>query len=51
MMSREPGPGEVAIRTRGLNLWYGDFQALKDVDLEIRHGVITSEAGMSARPV
>ena len=47
MTPREAGPGEVAIRTRGLSLWYGDFQALKDVDLEVRHGVITSLIGPS----
>jgi NitT/TauT family transport system ATP-binding protein len=33
--------------TRGLNLWYGDFQALKDVSIRIRQGVITSLIGPS----
>ncbi|MDP6701377.1 MAG: ATP-binding cassette domain-containing protein, partial [Candidatus Latescibacteria bacterium] len=36
-----------AIRTNRLNLWYGDFQALFDVDLEIKHGIITSLIGPS----
>jgi phosphate transport system ATP-binding protein len=51
-----PGPGanvpaaarnQVAIETRKLNLWYGTFQALFDVDLEIRQGIITSMIGPS----
>ena len=36
-----------AIRTRGLNLWYGTFQALLEVDLEIKQGIITSLIGPS----
>ncbi|MDP6410639.1 MAG: phosphate ABC transporter ATP-binding protein [Planctomycetota bacterium] len=36
-----------AIRTRGLNLWYGDFQALFDVDLDIARGRVTSLIGPS----
>ena len=36
-----------AIRTRGLNLWYGDFQALHDIDLDIAQGRITSLIGPS----
>ncbi len=36
-----------AIRTRKLNLWYGDFQALFDVDLKIKQGIITSLIGPS----
>ena len=38
---------EHAITTRGLNLWYGDFQALFDVDLAIKHGAITAMIGPS----
>ncbi len=41
------GHGEFAIETRGLNLWYGDFQALFDVDLKVRRGIITSMIGPS----
>jgi phosphate transport system ATP-binding protein len=40
-------PHEAAIETRGLNLWYGTFQALFDVDLTIRQGIITSLIGPS----
>ena len=36
-----------AIRTRGLSLWYGSFQALKGITLDIRHGLITSLIGPS----
>jgi phosphate transport system ATP-binding protein len=36
-----------AIRTQGLNLWYGDFQALFDVNLNIERGLITSMIGPS----
>jgi len=42
-----PTATDLAIRTRGLNLWYGDFQALFDVDLDIRAGIITSLIGPS----
>ncbi|MCU7846082.1 MAG: phosphate ABC transporter ATP-binding protein [Candidatus Thiodiazotropha sp. (ex Monitilora ramsayi)] len=38
---------EYAIRTSKLNLWYGDFQALYDVDLNIKNGMITSLIGPS----
>ena len=34
-----------AINTRTLNLWYGTFQALFDVDLGIKEGIITSLIG------
>jgi phosphate transport system ATP-binding protein len=37
----------LAIETRDLNLWYGDFQALFDVNLEIKQGKITSLIGPS----
>ena len=36
-----------SIQTRGLNLWYGDFQALKNVDVDIRQGSITALIGPS----
>ncbi len=36
-----------AIRTNKLNLWYGTFQALFDVDLDIKQGIITSLIGPS----
>jgi phosphate transport system ATP-binding protein len=37
----------LAIETEKLNLWYGDFQALFDVDLQITQGKITSLIGPS----
>ena len=36
-----------AIHTRELNLWYGTFQALFDVNLDIKQGIITSLIGPS----
>lgn len=41
------GTNEFAIETDALNLWYGDFQALFDIDLDIRKGRITSLIGPS----
>lgn len=43
-MSESPQP---CIVTRGLNLWYGDFQALRDISLDIRCGIITALIGPS----
>ncbi len=40
-------PGGHAIRTRGVNLWYELFQALYDVDLDIKRGIITALIGPS----
>ncbi len=36
-----------AIETEQLSLWYGDFQALFDVDLQIKQGMVTSLIGPS----
>jgi len=41
------GTGEFSIATRGLNLWYGSFQALIDVSIGIRAQLITSLIGPS----
>jgi len=41
------GAGDLSIVTRGLNLFYGSFQALIDVSVGIRHGLITSMIGPS----
>lgn len=38
---------DLAVNTRDLNLWYGDFQALFDVNLDIKQGIITSLIGPS----
>jgi phosphate transport system ATP-binding protein len=36
-----------SIQARGLNLWYGDFQALKEVEINVKPGVITALIGPS----
>jgi phosphate transport system ATP-binding protein len=36
-----------SIQTKDVNLWYGKFQALKNVSVNIRHGQITSLIGPS----
>jgi phosphate transport system ATP-binding protein len=38
---------EFSIRMRGVNLWYGDFQALKVVTVNIRRGIVTGLIGPS----
>jgi phosphate transport system ATP-binding protein len=40
-------PAAHAIETRSLSLWYGGFQALKDVTLSVRRGIVTSLIGPS----
>lgn len=42
-----PAAADYAIQTRNLSLWYGDFQALNNVTLDIKHGAITSLIGPS----
>jgi phosphate transport system ATP-binding protein len=46
MTNPEPSH-DYTIQTRGLNLWYGEFQALKNVNANIRHGLITALIGPS----
>ena len=36
-----------SIETRDLNLWYGDFQALKNITVNIKPGIITALIGPS----
>ena len=36
-----------AVETIGLNLWYGTFQALMDVNIRVKKGIITSLIGPS----
>jgi len=38
---------EYAITTRDLNLWYGKFQALKNINASLKRGIITSLIGPS----
>ena len=40
-------PTPYAIQTAKLNLWYGTFQALFDINLNIKQGIITSLIGPS----
>ncbi len=40
-------PHTHSIQTRALNLWYGDFQALREVTLDLRAGLITGLIGPS----
>jgi phosphate transport system ATP-binding protein len=40
-------PNSNSIQTRDLNLWYGNFQALKNINLSIRQGQIAALIGPS----
>ena len=40
-------PLDHSLQTHNLNLWYGDFQALHNISLNLRHGQITSLIGPS----
>ncbi|MGQ0824905.1 MAG: phosphate ABC transporter ATP-binding protein PstB [Actinomycetota bacterium] len=50
---REPVPNDdpvverVVVSARGLEVYYGTFRAVRDVDLDIRHGEITALIGPS----
>jgi len=46
-MSTAATTEKLSIETRGLNLWYGSFQALRDIGLRVRHGSITALIGPS----
>jgi phosphate transport system ATP-binding protein len=46
-MSTPGPPVQYSIETKDLSLWYGSFQALKDVCVNIRHGQITALIGPS----
>ena len=39
-------PG-LAIGVQRLSLWYGTFHALFDVNLDVKHGIVTSMIGPS----
>ena len=43
----QPAQASHAIHTKNLDLWYGTFQALFDVNLDIKQGIITSLIGPS----
>ncbi|MFN7286747.1 MAG: ATP-binding cassette domain-containing protein, partial [Verrucomicrobiota bacterium] len=40
-------PSPISIDVQNFNLWYGSFQALTDVSVQIRPGIITSLIGPS----
>ncbi len=42
-----PGKDRYSMHVEDFSLWYGDFQALFNVDLDIRAGIITSMIGPS----
>lgn len=45
--SGSPQMDDYSIRTNDLSLWYGDFQALMDVSVNIKKGIITGLIGPS----
>jgi phosphate transport system ATP-binding protein len=47
MMPVATTSASLGIHTRNLNLWYGSFQALKDVALDIKPGIVTGLIGPS----
>ncbi|KSU86606.1 phosphate ABC transporter ATP-binding protein [Priestia veravalensis] len=40
-------PKEIVYKTKGLNLWYGENQALKNIDLDIHENEVTAIIGPS----
>ncbi len=44
---RDGGATEAAITAEGFSCWYGDFQALKDVDLVVPRHRVTALIGPS----
>ena len=47
MATVDPPPAQCGIQTRDLNLWYGTFQALKNISLDVKSGLVTSLIGPS----
>ena len=47
MMDRQRDNQTCGIETKSLDLWYGDFQALRGVTACIKHGIITALIGPS----
>ena len=42
-----PGQDAYSIHVKDFSLWYGDFQALFNVDIDVKQGIITSMIGPS----
>ena len=38
------GASDLAVRMEGVNKWYGEFQALKDIELSVKRGSGLSSA-------
>jgi phosphate transport system ATP-binding protein len=47
MQTLIPGRDAYSIHVKDFSLWYGDFQALFNVDIDIKQGIITSMIGPS----
>jgi phosphate transport system ATP-binding protein len=47
MTNPAPDGQTYSVQARGLNLWYGGLQALKNVDVDVRQGSITALIGPS----
>jgi len=47
MAKQIPNAGDLAIYVQDLSLWYGSFQALFNVDFEVKRGLITALIGPS----
>lgn len=45
--TQAPAGTAASISTRNLNLWYGSFQALREVNLDIKPGIVTALIGPS----
>lgn len=45
--SADNDPREMAIQTRAFSLWYGTFQALYDINFQVKKGLITALIGPS----
>ena len=43
----DPSTQNYSITTKDVNLWYGDFQALEDVTVNIKQGIVTGLIGPS----
>jgi phosphate transport system ATP-binding protein len=47
MTTLPPTSEHFSIQTRDLNLWYGSFQALKEITLNVKQGLVTALVGPS----
>ena len=40
-MAETESKTQIAIETKGLDLWYGEFQALFNVGIRVKQGLVT----------